>query len=84
MPQIKREYFARVNLGQLSKVFSDGDTINPKALLENKLISLYKGRLPKVKILSDGKLGKNFNISNCVLSKNAKEKILKDGGKISQ
>ena len=84
MPQIKREYYATVNLGQLEKVFSEGNTVNPKVLLENKLINLYKGHLPSVKILSDGKLSKKFNISHCVLSENAKEKILKSGGKISQ
>jgi large subunit ribosomal protein L15 len=81
--QIKREHFATVNLEQLEKTFSNGSRINPKVLLENKLVNLYKGHLPSVKILSDGNLSKKFNISQCVLSKNAKEKVLKSGGEIS-
>ena len=83
MSQIKREHFVTVNLGQLEKTFSDGSRINPKVLLENKLVNLYKGHLPSVKILSDGKLSKKFNISQCVFSENTKEKILKSGGNIN-
>ncbi len=83
MSQITREHFVTVNLEQLEKAFLDGSTINPKILLENKLINLYKGHVPSVKILSDGKLSKKFHVSHCILSKNSKEKILKSGGKIS-
>jgi len=83
MSQIKRDHYVTVSLQQLEKTFTDGSTINPKILLEKNLVSLYKGHLPKVKILSDGNLVKKFNIVNCVLSKNSKEKILKEGGKIS-
>jgi large subunit ribosomal protein L15 len=44
-----------INLGALEAVFSDGDTVTRKVLLEKGLIETYKGRLPEVKILGGSK-----------------------------
>lgn len=73
---------ACVNLGDLERHFGSGAAVNPAALVEKSLVSLYKGRYPKIKILSDGALTKKFFVSGCAFSKAAKEKIEKAGGKI--
>ncbi|MDD3487110.1 MAG: 50S ribosomal protein L15 [Candidatus Moranbacteria bacterium] len=67
-----------VGLEQLEKHFADGDIINPQSLLQKKLIDKIK--VP-VKILSDGKLSKKLTVEKCLMSKTAKEKIEKAGGK---
>ena len=71
-----------VNLETLEKKFKEGDTISPEILLEKKLIRKIKGRMPQVKILGKGEIKKALMIESCQLSKSAKEKIEKAGGKI--
>ncbi|MBU2635057.1 50S ribosomal protein L15 [Patescibacteria group bacterium] len=68
---------AIVNIGDLDKKFKESEVVNPKALLERKLIRRIKGKTPKVKILGRGELKKKLTIENCELSKSAKEKIEK-------
>ena len=70
-----------VNVGQLNKKFSDGDVITPKKLQKAGLIDNIK---TGVKILSDGDLSKKLEIKDCFVSKIAKEKIEKAGGKVSE
>lgn len=71
-----------LNLDVLEKNFASGEKINPNLLLERKLISKVKGKMPKVKILGKGEVTKKFFIENCAFSKSAKEKIEKAGGKL--
>jgi large subunit ribosomal protein L15 len=79
----KREQETAVlNLGILEKKFKSQEKITPQLLLEKKLIRRIKGRVPKVKILGDGKLIKSLVIEGCQVSKKTKEKIEKVGGKI--
>lgn len=66
---------AVVNVGILDKFFDQGSVVNPKVLLEKKLIRRIKGRDPKVKILGKGELTKKLTIQDCEVSKTAKEKI---------
>lgn len=73
---------AIVNVGDLDKKFKESEVVNPKALLERKLIRRIKGRTPKVKILGNGTLTKKLIIENCEFSKTAKEKIEKSKSKI--
>ncbi len=73
-----------VNLTELEKNFSDGDTINPKELLAKSVIQKKKGKLPSVKILSNGEIKKKLSVSGCAFSQTAKEKIEKAGGEIKQ
>lgn len=76
--------YETVNLDTLNKAFSDGQEINPKALLEKGLISRTGGKIPNVKILGSGELTvKNLTFTGCQFSATAKEKITKAGGKIS-
>lgn len=64
----------------LDKKFSDGDTVNPKSLIEKGIFRAVKNQ--KVKILNEGSLSKNLTIENCEVSKAAKTAIEKAGGTI--
>ncbi len=77
-----------VSLDTLEKRFKATDTITPKVLIEKGLIHRIGGRLPKVKILGQGRhspttqLTKKLTIEGCQVSKQAKEKIEKAGGSV--
>ncbi len=73
-----------VNLSVLDSVFADGAVITRAILVEKKVVSMKKGRLPKVKILGVGSITKKVTISGCSISESAKEKIEKIGGKIEE
>jgi large subunit ribosomal protein L15 len=64
-----------LNLDILEKKFKTGEKINPEILLEKKIISKVKGRMPLVKILGKGKITKELIVEGCRFSKSAKEKI---------
>lgn len=74
---------AVVNIEVVEKRFKSSEIVSPKTLLEKRLVRRIKGRTPKVKILGKGKLTKKLVIKSCQVSKQAKEKIEKAGGKIS-
>lgn len=69
-----------VNLERISKFFSDDDIVNPQTLRERKLIRKIK--MP-VKILGRGELTKKLTIEKCLVSKGAREKVEKIGGKVA-
>jgi len=71
-----------LNLEILDKKFEAGEIVSPQSLLKKEIICNIKGKMPKVKILSDGELKKSLVIENCRVSKEAKVKIEKAGGKI--
>jgi len=71
-----------LNLEVLEKKFKSEEKINPQVLLAKSLIRRIKGRIPKIKILGEGKLTKKLIIEDCQVSKQAKEKIEKAGGTI--
>lgn len=71
-----------VNVGTLEQNFRKGDLVLPKVLHEKKLIRKIKGKLPKVKILGQGKLTKKLTIEGCQISKTARDKIEKAKGVI--
>jgi len=71
-----------INIETLNKKFKAGDKINPSVLLERKIISKIKGRIPEVKILGKGEIKKRLIIEGCQVSKKAREKIEKSGGTI--
>jgi ribosomal protein L15 len=53
-------------------------------LLNKNIINKIKGRMPEVKILGDGELGKKLDFVGVSVSQSVKVKIEKAGGKISQ
>lgn len=77
-----KEKPAIVNLNILEKKFKDGDKVSPETLLEKGIISARKGMTPAVKLLSSGMLTKKLLVSQCQISKPAREKIEKAGGEI--
>ena len=68
-----------VNLSLLEKMFSAGDTISPRVLIERGVVR----ESGVVKILGDGEVTKKFVISGCSISAAARAKIEKAGGSIS-
>jgi len=71
-----------VNLEILNKNFKEEEIVNPENLVKKELISIIKGKMPKVKILGNGKIEKKLTIENCKISKTAKEAIEKAGGTV--
>ena len=71
-----------VNLTQIEAAFEAGAAVNPKTLAEKAVISTVNGRIPYVKILATGEVTKKFNITDCILSAQAKVKIEKAGGSV--
>jgi large subunit ribosomal protein L15 len=68
---------AVINIGDLDKNFKDSEIVSPESLIKKGLIRKIKGKVPKVKILGQGKLTKKITIEKCQLSKTAKEKYAK-------
>ncbi len=73
-----------ISLDKVIKAFEKGGEVNPKNLLEAKVVKKVKGWIPKIKILN-GKLelATKIQVSKCLVSDSAKEKILKAGGEIN-
>ncbi|OHA69058.1 MAG: hypothetical protein A3B24_03080 [Candidatus Wildermuthbacteria bacterium RIFCSPLOWO2_01_FULL_48_16] len=72
-----------VNVGTLEKAFPANATINPQALEEKRIVRKEDGKIPQVKLLGGGTLEKSFTVEGMTVSKSAKEKITKAGGKIA-
>ena len=73
---------AIINVGVLNDKFEKNDSINPKILLQKKLIRKIKGKIPQVKILGKGKIEKPLIVKDCQISKSARKKIEEVGGHI--
>lgn len=72
-----------VSLDKIILAYPKGGEVNPEKLLESKIIKKKKGWIPKIKILN-GKLDLivKIEISKCLVSDSAKEKIIKAGGEV--
>ncbi|MEK7674167.1 MAG: uL15 family ribosomal protein [Patescibacteria group bacterium] len=70
-----------VNLGDISKRFSDGEKVGVKELVAKKLLNIPRSKKnPKVKILGKGEFDKNTKLifkTGMLFSKQAKEKTIK-------
>lgn len=71
-----------LNLGDINKKFKTGNVVNPKSLVEKKLVSKKSGNLSEIKILGQGEISEKLIFQNVLLSKSARDKILKAGGVI--
>lgn len=69
-----------VNVGDLEKIFREGK-VNRKSFVEKGIIKRISD---PVKILGDGELNAQFVIEDIPLSRSAKDKIEKAGGKVLQ
>jgi large subunit ribosomal protein L15 len=72
-----RTFMQPVNLRDLERVFSDGDTVNLEALVEKGLVKNTKA---DVKILGTGELTKTLAVTAHSFSASAREKIEAAGG----
>ena len=70
--------YATINVGQLNKLFNDGDVITPEVLKERGII---KKQLSGIKVLSAGVLDKKLTIKAQRFSSSAVTKIEDAGGK---
>ncbi len=73
---------AILNLKDLELLVEENETITPLFLIEKGIVEKQKGKIPMVRILGQGNISKKINFKECYLSKTAKEKIEKVGGKI--
>lgn len=71
-----------LNLAQIDKAFNSGEIVSAEILCKKSLVEKKGGKLPVVKILSDGEISKKLSFKNLKFSESAKEKILKAGGEI--
>jgi large subunit ribosomal protein L15 len=69
-----------VNIGDLNKIFKNGDTVSPAILVKKGLVKKTSMDLPRVKILGNGELSINIKIKGCAVSNSAKMAIEKAGG----
>ncbi|MBZ9573018.1 50S ribosomal protein L15, partial [Patescibacteria group bacterium] len=80
--KVREKIQATVNISTLGEKFKSGEKVIPKILIERKIVSKIKGRVPEVKILGKGELNKKLIIEDCKVSKGAREKIEKAGGEV--
>lgn len=60
------------NLEEIEKHFKTGEIVSPQSLLNKGLIDKMKGRIPRIKILSEGGIKKDLKFRKVNLSKKAK------------
>jgi large subunit ribosomal protein L15 len=75
-----RTYTQPVNLGQLDRLFSDGETVTPDRLHE---LGLCRRQRVPIKILASGELSKKLDIEAHAFSAAARSKIEAAGGTCS-
>jgi large subunit ribosomal protein L15 len=71
--------YIAINIGQLEKLFNDGEQVNLDSLCQKGLIKASE-RL--VKLLASGTLSKKFEVSGIKTSASARTKIEQAGGKV--
>lgn len=64
-----------INLDALNRKFKDGEVVSPETLLQKKLVRRIKGRMPHVKILGRGELGKKIEFVGVEMSNAVKSKV---------
>jgi large subunit ribosomal protein L15 len=70
---------AVVNIKDIERLYQDGEKVTQGTLREKGIL---KKIASMVKILSQGELTKKIVVEGCLLSKSAKEKIIKAGGSV--
>lgn len=69
-----------VNVGELNKLFKDGDEVTVEKL---RTLSIAKGTFDQLKVLGDGEITKKLKVTANSFSKTAQEKIEKAGGSVT-
>jgi large subunit ribosomal protein L15 len=76
----KKQYVV-VSVGQISKLYENGETVDLETLTEKNLI---KKSETLVKILSDGEIDKKVTVKGVKVSRAAAEKIVSAGGSVDE
>lgn len=71
-----------VTLTVLERSFAAGDAVNPKTLVEKRVIRSVGGKIPAIKILATGTLSKKLVITQSSVSAGAKKAIEAAGGSV--
>lgn len=74
--------YVSVSLDALAKHCKTGEVITPQFLIERRIARRIQGKIPMVKILDRGTLTKALIVESCLVSKGARQKIEKAGGKV--
>ncbi len=72
-------------ISSIEKSFEDGSVVDINSLIKAKLVEIYKGRNPRVKIVGDKKgniLTKKITISGIPVSASVKVAVEKAGGEV--
>jgi large subunit ribosomal protein L15 len=72
-----RTHTQPVNVGQLDRLFSDGETVTPQRLREH---GLCRTKTVAIKVLASGELSKKLNVEAHAFSGSARSKIEAAGG----
>ena len=72
-----------VNVSVIEANFNAGETVSPMTLKEKGIIGGAAARKASIKILGNGELTKKLTVTDCLVSKTAKEKIEKAGGSVA-
>ncbi len=70
-----------VNLSALERL-SDGSVVDTTLLIQERIIGLKSGRVPRVKILGTGTLTRKLTIKGLEISQSAKAAVEKAGGQV--
>jgi len=74
-----KENYTVINVARLAEKFQDGDVVSEDSL---RVLGLLKGKKSLVKILGDGEINIKLDVQISKVTKSAKEKIEKAGGKV--
>ena len=80
--KIQSNAFGIIDLTVLENNFKVGEKVSPKMLVSRGLVESKKGKNPRVKVLSEGRLTKKLILEGLAVSKKAAERILALGGEI--
>ena len=69
-----------VTLRMLNSNFEAGSMVSPSILVQKRLIAPVWGQIPTVKIVSTGEVSVALNVTKCLASESARQKIEAAGG----
>ena len=72
-----------VTLDLIEKAFSAGEIVSPETLVSKAVVSFYKGKMPRVKLLGAETFTLKIEVVDCEMSAGAKTLIEKAGGKVA-
>ena len=78
-----KDGYAPLGLTAIESSFKAGETVSPQTLVDKGVLTLDRGSLPKVKILSTGELTIKVAVEGCAVSAGAKSQIEKAGGSVT-